>query len=218
MRGGAPMSPVLLTYGRVIPIREIGAVETRRMKERGRIYWPRFSWITQHSIWRQVTTTSPNWLAQQYRSILIFEGCSFRISSGTPTLLTKDFRPSQCSQGHTTIVPRLGHDLLHVNPFQFIIYHHYSWRCIASILKEPFKCLAKKKDQFVHHPSQYITTISLLSYRIQSDSGGVTATYGAHFWRHLEQKVSHEPGSYTQYLQSYVRIWKRTTANCARFR
>jgi hypothetical protein len=39
---------------------------------------------------------------------------------------------------------------------------------------------------------------------MQGDSVGVTATYGAHFWRHFEQKVSHKPGSYTQYLQSYV--------------
>jgi hypothetical protein len=42
---------------------------------------------------------------------------------------------------------------------------------------------------------------------LQDDSGGVTATYGAHIWRHFEQKVSHKPASYTQYLQSYVRIW-----------
>jgi hypothetical protein len=33
--------------------------------------------------------------------------------------------------------------------------------------------------------------------------------------RHFEQKVSYKPGSYTQYLQSYVRIWKRTTVKCA---
>jgi hypothetical protein len=42
---------------------------------------------------------------------------------------------------------------------------------------------------------------------IQGDSGGVTATYGAHFRRHFEQKVSYKSGSYTQYLQSYVRNW-----------
>jgi hypothetical protein len=28
--------------------------------------------------------------------------------------------------------------------------------------------------------------------------------------------VSYKPGSYSQYLQSYVRNWKRTTMNCAR--
>jgi hypothetical protein len=27
--------------------------------------------------------------------------------------------------------------------------------------------------------------------------------------------VSYKPGSYTQYLQSYIRIWKHTTVNCA---
>jgi hypothetical protein len=52
-------------------------------------------------------------------------------------------------------------------------------------------------------------------HNIQGDSGGVTATYGAHFWRHFEQKVSYKPGSYTQYLQSYVRNWKRTTVKRA---
>jgi hypothetical protein len=31
------------------------------------------------------------------------------------------------------------------------------------------------------------------------------------FWA----KVSYKPGSHTQYLQSYVLIWKRTTVNCA---
>jgi hypothetical protein len=50
---------------------------------------------------------------------------------------------------------------------------------------------------------------------LQGDSGGVTATYGAHFLRHFEQKVSYKPGSYTQYFQGYVRNWKRTTVNCA---
>jgi hypothetical protein len=50
---------------------------------------------------------------------------------------------------------------------------------------------------------------------IQGNSRGVTATYGTHFWRHFEQKVSYKPGSYTQYLQSYVRNWKRSTVNCA---
>jgi hypothetical protein len=37
---------------------------------------------------------------------------------------------------------------------------------------------------------------------IQGDSGGVTATHGANFLRHFEQKVSYKPGFYTQYLQS----------------
>jgi hypothetical protein len=41
---------------------------------------------------------------------------------------------------------------------------------------------------------------------IQGDSGGVTATYGARFWRHFEQKVSYKHGSYTQYLQ-YNGTW-----------
>jgi hypothetical protein len=42
-------------------------------------------------------------------------------------------------------------------------------------------------------------------FPIQDDSGGVTATYGAHFCSHFEQRVSYKPGPYTQYLQSYVR-------------
>jgi hypothetical protein len=58
-------------------------------------------------------------------------------------------------------------------------------------------------------PSDFRTNI------LQDDSGGVTATYGARFWRHFEQKVSYKPGSYTQYLQCYFRIWKRTTVKCA---
>jgi hypothetical protein len=48
------------------------------------------------------------------------------------------------------------------------------------------------------------TTRHYIPEDIQGDSGGVTASYGAHFWR---PKVSYKPGSYTQYLQSYVRIW-----------
>jgi hypothetical protein len=72
-----------------------------------------------------------------------------------------------------------------------------------------------------HHPlaSRFTrttqTTQRLLGTFIQGDSGGVTATYEAHFWRHFEQKMSYKPGSYTQYLQSYVHNWKRTTVNCA---
>jgi hypothetical protein len=45
----------------------------------------------------------------------------------------------------------------------------------------------------------------MVEYIRQGDSGGVTATDGAHFWRYFEQKVSYQPGSYTQYLQSYGR-------------
>jgi hypothetical protein len=61
----------------------------------------------------------------------------------------------------------------------------------------------------------WVLVTLVLTSHIHRDSGGVTATYGAHFWRRFERKVSFKPGSYTQYLQSYFRIWKRTTVNCA---
>jgi hypothetical protein len=58
-------------------------------------------------------------------------------------------------------------------------------------------------------------SICLMAHRhiIQSDLGGVTTTYRAHFWRHFEQKVSYKPWTYAQYLHSYIRVWKRTATN-----
>jgi hypothetical protein len=60
-----------------------------------------------------------------------------------------------------------------------------------------------------------LSIVTPMHDNIEGDSKGVTSTYGAHFWWFFEQKVSYKPGSYTQYLRSYVRFWKHTTLNCA---
>jgi hypothetical protein len=79
---------------------------------------------------------------------------------------------------------------------------HLSWKLCAGLVTFLHKHLLSRASKWVH------------MRLIQGDSGGVTATYGAHFWRHFEQKVSYKPGYCTQYLQIYVRIWKHTTVNC----
>jgi hypothetical protein len=49
---------------------------------------------------------------------------------------------------------------------------------------------------------------------IQSDSGGVTANYEAHFLDILSKKCHINLGPILN-IYSYVRNWKRITVNCA---
>jgi hypothetical protein len=54
---------------------------------------------------------------------LFLEGCSVRISVGTPAIFTKDFHNAPWTlQANTAIVSRSGHDPFLLNSFKFIIH------------------------------------------------------------------------------------------------